>query len=1349
MRLPWLEQLEERLLLASVVWNGGGDGVSWTDPLNWSGGTVPRYTDDATIPAGTSVTLSRRLYAAQIHSLVLQGELTIADGSVWVSGDAHIDGVLTLSSGSGSPYLELTGTWHNDGTLRLLRGFVEATGTYSTDDVGNIENVHGDFTFDGQLDNRNRTLVLPDSGGDWHLDGTVLGGQIQAPGDNVDAYYGVFDTVEFDGNLRAWNMAVYHSLCFNGDLTLPESINTNPDSQVTFAGELGDGLSLSGNCNCILQDGMLAFAYDVQLTIGPDVVIRGDGIIGTAYNTFAPGYVPRDPRTSRDAIINKGAIIVDGTYSHIVIDVPQTTNEGILRADDGQLILTGAVTMQGGGSLVATGTGTVTSYSGVRSPTRDPAAWQVPYLTFGDYVDSYNRQVHRSHSLEAMSQDLGFSPEGFAGAFTYGTIEFKPGVAASVTDWYDNSGDASPEALYVNQLILPAGASLDLKGHPLYAKTIVGTGSIFGGPVVTSDNRSPTLADQVFQLPENSPVGTVVGTVIAADPDAGQTLTYSLVSNPYGVFSIDASTGVLSVFKLSQSYYLDFEDTNPVFPFTLQVQVADSGSPPLLARANVTVQVTDANEPPTDIKTFCWTGLWENASVGTKVMCFGTDDPDAGDKYNFTYSLVDGPGSDGNSAFAISDDWLILATTLDYQTKSNYSIRVRSTDKGGLSVEKTFIINVKDCNYPPTDIFLSSAGVDENQPPGAVVGTFSGIDPDPGHNDKLKFSIVSGYGDGGLFAIDQATNSLKTAAVLDYETKPACTIKIRATDPANCYYDKVFTIAVDPKPTDIVLSNGSVSEGLPAGAAVGSLSVINFGLDGQFTYSLIDGPGGDDNAAFAVQGDSLITARPLDYETKAGLSLRVRATAQGGATFERVFAVSVANVNEPPAVSVPGPQPAYCDQDVVFSQATGTAVTVGDVDAAGGLERMTLTATGGVITLGSTAGLADVSGDGSAIVTLTGTIAALNASLEKMKYRLRPDCPEGGIAIELNDLGNSGSGGPMTGAGVISFAVGRWQALNASGKAQYVDQDGDVVTVQLKGGGSGRLHFLGRGQCDAQQIVLFGTTQRSSLGITAKGGRAATTLGGIDTSRFPLAGIVAKSTDFAGSIRIGGTTDPKASVSLALGRVRDARIESELPIKSLSAVEWLDSDAVKDQITAPWISSVAVAGRKAESRRGIVALSGDFQADLILTSPAPPRMVSLGKLTVKGWLGNSGIHAGAGVGQVTVGGMSDCGIYAGSGDSQLAGLPLSLDGFAPAGIAAVTVKGTVKNSSGYSTINSNLAAWSLGRISLSYPDLGNGGNTWGLAGGTPTALTLKLADKNYKYPALPVSSPDSFVVRVL
>ncbi|MEM8946697.1 MAG: hypothetical protein AAGD11_16100, partial [Planctomycetota bacterium] len=68
---------------------------------------------------------------------------------------------------------------------------------------------------------------------------------------------------------------------------------------------------------------------------------------------------------------------------------------------------------------------------------------------------------------------------------------------------------------------------------------------------VTLDNtnEAPQIDDQIFSVAEAAPAGTVVGTVIADDPDAGDSLTYSL--NDTSLFDIDGNTGQISVVDIS------------------------------------------------------------------------------------------------------------------------------------------------------------------------------------------------------------------------------------------------------------------------------------------------------------------------------------------------------------------------------------------------------------------------------------------------------------------------------------------------------------------------------------------------------------------------------------------------------------------------------------------------------------------------------------------------------------------------------------------------------------------------------------------------------------------------------
>ncbi len=96
---------------------------------------------------------------------------------------------------------------------------------------------------------------------------------------------------------------------------------------------------------------------------------------------------------------------------------------------------------------------------------------------------------------------------------------------------------------------------------------------------LTNVNENPNIGNQTFSIAENSANGQQVGVVVASDPDAGQTLTYSIISgNTNNAFAINANTGALSV---NNSAALNFE---AITTFGLTVRAQDNGQGNLFSR---------------------------------------------------------------------------------------------------------------------------------------------------------------------------------------------------------------------------------------------------------------------------------------------------------------------------------------------------------------------------------------------------------------------------------------------------------------------------------------------------------------------------------------------------------------------------------------------------------------------------------------------------------------------------------------------------------------------------------------------------------------------------------------------
>jgi hypothetical protein len=384
---------------------------------------------------------------------------------------------------------------------------------------------------------------------------------------------------------------------------------------------------------------------------------------------------------------------------------------------------------------------------------------------------------------------------------------------------------------------------------------------------VSDVNDTPTaIILSSTAVAEYQPAGTSVGLFNTVDPDAANTFTYALVS---GGGSTDNASFAIVGNSLNTTASFNYVAKNS---YALRVRSTDQGG--LWVEQTFTITVTNVNETPT-LLTLSATSLAENQPAGTTVGVFSTTDPDVGD--TFTYTLVSGTGSTDNGNFTISGNSLNTAASFDFETKSSYAIRVRSTDAGGLWVEQTFTITVTDVQETPTLITLSATSIDENQPAGTTVGVFSTTDPDVG--DTFTYTLVSGTGstDNGSFTI--SGNSLNTAASFDFETKSSYAIRVRSTDSAGLWVENQFTITItdgNDVPTQISLSNiVSVllaNTSTSSAIRVADVSVTDDGL-GTNTFS-VSGP--DASVFEVVAGQLRLKAGTvLNYATQKTYSVTV------------------------------------------------------------------------------------------------------------------------------------------------------------------------------------------------------------------------------------------------------------------------------------------------------------------------------------------------------------------------------------------------------------------------------------------------------------------------------------------
>jgi uncharacterized delta-60 repeat protein len=142
--------------------------------------------------------------------------------------------------------------------------------------------------------------------------------------------------------------------------------------------------------------------------------------------------------------------------------------------------------------------------------------------------------------------------------------------------------------------------------------------------------------------------------------------------------------------------------------------------------------------------------------------------------------------------------------------------------------------------------------------------------------------------------------------------------------------------AVNSAPTDITLTATSVAENQASGTTVATISGTDpdAGQSATLTFSLVAGTGSTDNANFSVVGTALKTAAAFDYETKSSYSIRLRATDTGspGLTYEKVFTITVTDVNETPSFVKGGNQLLPYNTSTAQT-ATGWATAIDDGDS--------------------------------------------------------------------------------------------------------------------------------------------------------------------------------------------------------------------------------------------------------------------------------------------------------------------------------------------------------------------------------------------------------------------------------
>ncbi len=199
--------------------------------------------------------------------------------------------------------------------------------------------------------------------------------------------------------------------------------------------------------------------------------------------------------------------------------------------------------------------------------------------------------------------------------------------------------------------------------------------------------NEPEVSDQEFSVDENTPAGTIIGTVSAYDLDEGQSLSFAIRGgNDAGTFEIDAAAGQISV---ADPAMLDYELNTEII---LTVVVSDDGKPVKESTAIITIILNDVNEfaPVVEDQTF---EIEEGPAAGDLIGMIQATDQEA--HQSLLYAIIAG---NEEEIFALDDHTGALTvhdpSAFNYQLNQQLLITVLVRDLHINSKTDTAIITV-------------------------------------------------------------------------------------------------------------------------------------------------------------------------------------------------------------------------------------------------------------------------------------------------------------------------------------------------------------------------------------------------------------------------------------------------------------------------------------------------------------------------------------------------------------------------------------------------------------------------------------------------------------------------------
>jgi hypothetical protein len=361
------------------------------------------------------------------------------------------------------------------------------------------------------------------------------------------------------------------------------------------------------------------------------------------------------------------------------------------------------------------------------------------------------------------------------------------------------------------------------------------------------------------------------------------------------------------------------------------------------------------------------------------------------------------------------------------------------------------------------------------------------------HTWTLTTTLASGtYNHFNATAIDEVGNAANVATTQTVQVNDAPVLTPISPTLTTITEDQTTNVT-DPGQTVSSFIGASISD-VDAGAVKGIAITALTSTDGTWQYSIDGGTtwtaigavsnnvalllDASDKIRFLPDGNNggsdTITYRAWD-ETAGTHGTTADTSANGGATAFSTATdtahLAVTSVNDAPVATITPTTYSATEQTSLSLKNDGLAVS--DVDSLGGVEKVTLSVTEGTLMVTAGTSGATVSGSGSKSVTITGPLAQINALLNTdgtstvsyIDNTYNPG-PSATLTLSINDNGNTGSGGPLTGSDEATINItsavsgATYKTFNGSTQNNLTEIDhGGSVRITLTF--SGAVHFGG------------------------------------------------------------------------------------------------------------------------------------------------------------------------------------------------------------------------------------------------------------------------------------------------